>query len=74
MQLSSLICANLDTLKSSLVINPCPTFGPVRSAHPQTVMRDVSASLDPVVVQLGFVGSLKKTKLKLTLLNSALLI
>ena len=74
MQLSSLIRANLDTLKSSLVINPCPTFGPVRSAHPQTVMRDVSASLDPVVVQLGLVGSLKKKDLTLILLISALLL
>ena len=36
-----------------------PTFGPVRSAHPESVVRNVSASLDPVVVQLGFVGSLK---------------
>ena len=37
-----------------------PTFGPVRSAHPESVVRNVSASLDPVVVQLGFVGSLKQ--------------
>ena len=60
MQLSSLIRANLDTLKSSLVINPCPTFGPVRSAHPESVVRDVSTPLDAVVVQLGLVGSLEK--------------
>ena len=36
-----------------------PTFGPVRSTHPESVVRNVSAPLDPVVVQLGFVGSLK---------------
>ena len=37
-----------------------PTFGPVRSAHPESVVRNVSASLDPVVVQLGLVRSLKQ--------------
>ena len=47
-----------------------PTFGPVRSAHPESVVRNVSASLDPVVIQLGPVRSLKKN-LRFILLNSS---